>query len=107
MRSERIVFTIVEVIFNLIELLLALRILLRFFGANPATPFVNWAYQTTQPLVSPFVGIFPNPSLTGGFVIDVAALVALVVYAIIGYAVLGVIGDLQARYIAHRHTHDH
>lgn len=97
MRSARLFFTITEVIFNAIALLLGLRILLKFFGANTNTPFVNWTYETTQPLLAPFLGIFPNPRLTGGFLIEVSAIFALVVYMMLGYVVLSVVESLQSR----------
>ncbi|MFS8159161.1 MAG: YggT family protein, partial [Candidatus Roizmanbacteria bacterium] len=83
---------------------LALRILLKFLGANPTTPIVNWLYETTGSLIAPFSGIFPNPKLSGFFTIDVAAIIALVVYSLIAYVVLGLISDFSARYVAHRHA---
>jgi hypothetical protein len=105
MRTGRIVITLIELIFDAIAILLGLRILLRFLGANPSTPFVNWIYETTGSLIFPFAGIFPNPRLSGSFVIDVAAIIALVIYSLIGYIVLGLIADFGARILAHDHHH--
>lgn len=104
MRTERVIYTILEVIFDAIAILIALRVLFRFLGANPSTPIVNWLYEVTGSLIAPFSGIFPNPRLSGFFVIDVAAIIALIVYSLIAYVVLGLISDFSARYVAHRHA---
>ncbi len=96
-RAEKLIYTIIEVIFSIIELLLAVRILLRFFGANPSTPFVSWLYDTTSGLIAPFAGIFPNPRLEGQFVIEISAVIALVVYAVIGAIILSFLADMASR----------
>ncbi|MBI2590793.1 MAG: YggT family protein [Candidatus Blackburnbacteria bacterium] len=96
------IVSLINLVIGLIELLLAIRLLLRLFAANPATPFVRWTYETSQPLVNPFLGIFPNPVLTGGLVIEFSTLVALVVYAIAGYVLAELIGTLG--YGARRRT---
>ena len=107
MRTEKVVYTILEIIFDVIAILLALRVLLKFLGANASTPIVNWLYATTDSLIAPFAGIFPNPRLSGFFVIDVAAIIALIIYSLIAYVVLALIADFSARYVAHRHVvHD-
>jgi len=46
---------------------------------------VRWLYETTQPLLEPFAGIFPSPSISGGFVIEFTAIFAIMIYAFIGY----------------------
>lgn len=76
-----------DIIFTFIEGLLALRILLKFFGANPFTPFVAWVYQTSKPLLTPFEGMFPSAVTQGGFVLEVSVLFALLVYAFAGYLI--------------------
>lgn len=66
---------------------LGLTIVLKALGANPETPFVSWIYnQITTPLVLPFVGIFPSPTLGKSGVIDIPAFFALVIYMALGYA---------------------
>ncbi len=104
MRTEKVIYTILEVIFDAIAILLAFRVLLKFLGANPKTPIVNWLYEVTGSLIAPFAGIFPNPKLSGFFTIDVAAIIALIVYSLIAYVVLGLIADFSARYVTHRHV---
>jgi uncharacterized protein YggT (Ycf19 family) len=87
------IFAFTTGIFSLAEFLLGARIFLKLTGASPYAPFVTWIYQTTEPLLSPFTGIFPNPQLTG-FVLEFSSLFALIVYALIGYFITNLIGNL-------------
>lgn len=82
-------------------LVLALRVLLRFFNAGQA-PFVRWVYETSEPLINPFRGMFPNPVLTSGNVLEINTLIALLVYAFIGY----LIGELLS-FITYNTSHYH
>lgn len=74
-----------------VELFIVLRIILKLFGANPEAPFVSWVYETSRGLVAPFLGMFPAPTLTGGFVIEFSSIFALIVYAVFGYLLVELI----------------
>lgn len=83
--------TIIYFLFGIAEGLLALRIVFHLLGANPGSGFVAWVYNFSQPLVTPFSGIFNQPAATAvgqgavtTSIIDWAAIVALVIIAIIG-----------------------
>jgi uncharacterized protein YggT (Ycf19 family) len=93
----QILIAFINLVANLVEGLLLLRMTLKLFGARTVAPFVSWVYQTTDPLLTPFAGMFPTPSLTGGFVIEFSSLFALMVYAFIGYASVELIGTLAYR----------
>ena len=80
---------------GIIEALIGMRILLKFLGAGQGAPFVRWVYETTQPLLRPFVGMFPTPGIQGGFVLEFSALFAIVAYAVGGYLLIEVIQLLQ------------
>ncbi len=95
MLTTRMLPALVQVVASLVELVLGLRIVLKLFDANPSTPFVNWVYQTTQPLLTPFEGMFPSPTLTGGFVIEFSTVFALMAYAFIGYLLVEIIDLLE------------
>lgn len=86
--------SLISAIISLVELLISLRIILKLFGASTAAPFVRWVYETTEPLLQPFIGMFPSPNLTGGFVLEFSAIFALLVYAFIGYMLLEVLSVL-------------
>jgi uncharacterized protein YggT (Ycf19 family) len=67
---------------GVINVVIAIRFVLQLLAASQAAPFVNLVYGLSAPLVAPFRGIFPTIGQRG-FVLDPAALVALVVYALI------------------------
>lgn len=86
--------SLVNGIITLVELLISVRIILKLFGASTTAPFVSWVYETTAPLLEPFIGMFPSPNLTGGFVLEFSAIFGLLVYAFIGYALLEILAVL-------------
>ncbi|PJA87095.1 MAG: hypothetical protein CO141_01270 [Candidatus Moranbacteria bacterium CG_4_9_14_3_um_filter_42_9] len=92
-----IVRTIVNIVVGIIEFLLSLRFVFKFFVVNAGTPFVAWLYSVTAPLVSPFAGIAPSLKL-GRFVVDFSTLVALVVYVLVGYLILQIFYQIEPRY---------
>ncbi len=49
----RTIRAFINIAITIIELLLSSRLILKFFVANPRTPFVAWVYRVTAPLVSP------------------------------------------------------
>src|ERR1700743_3662473 len=71
------------VIFGII--VLALRVFLLAFSANASTPFVNFIYTTSATFLNPFRGIFPPRSVSATGYLDVAALFAIIIYALIGW----------------------
>jgi uncharacterized protein YggT (Ycf19 family) len=75
----------------LVALFLGMRVLLRLFGANPEAPFVQWVYTSTGPLLEPFRGIFPTQTVAQDYVIDFTALFALMVYGLLGMALLSLV----------------
>ncbi|MBA3757599.1 YggT family protein [Candidatus Saccharibacteria bacterium] len=79
----------------LAELLLALRVVLKFAVAEADASFVHWAFRVTDPLLDPFRGIFTNPTAsTGSWVIDFPALLAMAVYAAVGYMLVSLAARL-------------
>ena len=92
-----IVRTLVNIVFGIIEFLLFLRFIFKFFVVNSSTPFVAWIYNATAALVSPFARILPDFKF-GGFVVDFATLVALIVYVFVGYLILQIFSYAGPRY---------
>lgn len=76
-------------IVGLIDVLIAIRFLLKLLGANPA-PFVRFIYDITWPLVSWFHGIF-NTDQVGRAVFEPESLVAIAVYSLIGWGIVSFI----------------
>jgi YggT family protein len=72
--------------FGVLEGLLGLRILLKLIAANPQSPFAHLIYAVTQPFLAPFVGLTPTPA-ANGVVLEINAIIALFVYALISLLV--------------------
>lgn len=70
---------------GLVEILLAARFLFKLLAANPRAGIVEWIYETTRPLLQPFLFAFPTPGVRGGFVLEFTTLFAIFAYAFIGY----------------------
>lgn len=67
-----------------LELLLALRFLLQFSGANRDNLFARFIYNLSGPFAAPFDGLFSPPTFGGGAnIFDTNLLVAMVSYSIL------------------------
>ncbi len=78
-RATRIFYFLV----GALEILLALRFLLRVINAGSGNGLVNFIYNLSAPFVAPFNGIFNDQSLTKGSVFEFSTLIAMGVYAIL------------------------
>ena len=91
---------VVSLLFGILAVLLLLRILLLLLVANETNDIVNFIYNITEPFVAPFRGIFNFDQVTpgGGSVLDVAAVVALIGWALIYALIMAILrlGDRQA-----------
>jgi len=92
----RTIRAFINIAMTIAELLLCSRLILKFFVANPRTPFVAWVYHGTAPLVSPFVGIHPDWRYSG-FVLDFPTITALIVYVILGSLLLGILSPFTKK----------
>jgi YGGT family len=77
------------VLLTALEGLLAIRFLLRAFGANPSSGFVGFINDVSWPFARPFANIFSNRTWDQG-VVEVSTLVAMGVYFLI-FAILGML----------------
>ncbi|HSX37078.1 MAG TPA: YggT family protein [Patescibacteria group bacterium] len=85
---------VVWYILGVVEVLLALRFVLKLFGANAASGFVNFIYNVTGVLTAPFDNIFGVTTATAGqtkSVFEPSILVAAAVYALIGWGIVKLI----------------
>lgn len=74
-------------LFGLLEALIAFRIALKLIGANPANWFTAFVYQVTDIFLWPFQTIVANPA-TQGFVLEISSFIAMLVYALIAWALV-------------------
>lgn len=75
---------------SVVTTVIAIRFVLKLLGASTESGFVTFMYGMTDPLVAPFRAIFPAASGSSS-TLDVASLVAIVIYALIGWGVVAVV----------------
>ena len=99
-REQRIFsFKITQLIWlalGILEGLIALRIGLKLIGANPESPIVSLIYGFTYLFLFPFEGMTATPA-AGSMVLELSSLFAMVIYALIAWAVERVIWSLLYR----------
>jgi uncharacterized protein YggT (Ycf19 family) len=91
-RTARIVYLILSVL----ETLLAIRLLLRLFAANPDAWFTQFIYGVTWPFVMPFQGVFPDAGVQGS-VLEFSTILAMIVYALLAWVILAIIRIVRDR----------
>jgi uncharacterized protein YggT (Ycf19 family) len=77
----------ITLIFIILELAIAFRVLLELIGANPASPFAQFMYQMTGPFLGPFTGLTVTPA-AGGSVLEIPALIAMAAYGVLYLLIL-------------------
>jgi hypothetical protein len=83
-KAEQIVY----LIFGILEAILGLRVVLSLLGANQANSFAHMVYAVSYPLVAPFFGLFGYQFQAGVSRLEIETIVAMVVYAILGWIIV-------------------
>jgi uncharacterized protein YggT (Ycf19 family) len=81
---------------SLLNSLILTRFLLKLLAANPANPFAQFVYSTTAPLLTLFHGLVQTVTANGS-VFEFSDLVAIAVYAMLGWSTVGLLRILFAR----------
>src|SRR3954465_8967526 len=74
-------------VFGVVEILIALRVLLKLIAANTGSGFTRFIYGVTGPFVAPFKNIVDSPTARNGAVFEVSSLRAFVIYRLISWLV--------------------
>lgn len=84
---------VVGLLFGILIGLIVLRVILLALGANEGNALVDGIYGISEPLVAPFRGVFSLDVVrpTGASVIDIAALVAIVGWSLIGLVIIAIL----------------
>jgi predicted ATPase len=86
---------VVGFVVGLVDVLIAARFLGKLLGASSSSAFVHFIYQVSAVMVAPFTGIFGDTgNKTNTF--ETASLVAIVVYAVIGWGLVVLIRIVTA-----------
>ena len=77
---------LIWMLLGFLEVVLGLRFVFRLIGVNAANTFASFLYGLTGIFVAPFASLTGAPA-AGGMVFEVSTLIAMGVYALIGWAV--------------------
>jgi ABC-type transport system involved in multi-copper enzyme maturation permease subunit len=77
---------LIWLLLGILEGLIALRIGLMLIGANPNSPIVAMIYGFTGLFLFPFAGLIASPTV-GNMVLELSSLFAMLIYALIAWAV--------------------
>jgi len=89
---------IVYFLIGILEALFAFRLVFKFLGASPDSGFVSFIYSVSGVFLAPFSGIFRTAVTTGietKSVLEPATIIAMVVYALVGYGIIRLIEILK------------
>ena len=87
---------LVWLLFGVLEALIGLRIIFKLIAANPGNEFVILVYSITGPFLWPFFGITGTPAAEG-HVLEISSLIAMLVYALLGWIIVRLIWVLFYR----------
>ena len=83
---------VVSLLFGILAVLIALRILLLLLVANTGNAIVDFVYSVTEPFVAPFRGIFSFELVSAGdATLDIGAVVALVGWLLIYLLIMAIL----------------
>jgi hypothetical protein len=86
LRAEQAVWLLTGVV----DALIAIRLVFKLLAASSQASFVTFIYNLTQVFVAPFHGIF-NTAANGRNVFEPEALVAIVIYLLIGWGLASLV----------------
>jgi len=93
--QQNVIARLVSFLVGVLLVFLGLRLILVLLGANPANSFANFIFTTSHPFVAPFFSLFGYSLKYGVSRFETFTLVAMVVYALIGYGVIKLITITQ------------
>ena len=78
---------VVWYVLGLLEALLAFRLALKLFGANPGAGFTDFIYSVSYVFVAPFLSVFRVTQVAGA-TFEWTTLLAMFVYWLVAYAII-------------------
>ena len=94
--SLRRLTSLIQLGFGVLNGLIGLRFLLKLMAANPANPFASLVYFVTSPFLWMFQSLTHTPSFEG-IEIEFFSLIAIIVYALIGWIIVQLMWILFSR----------
>ncbi len=85
--TYRRIAAVVWTITGFVEIIVGLRVLFKFLGANAGNGFVNFIYNLSGAFVNPFQGIVNNVT-SGSSILEINSLIAMLVFVLIAWGVM-------------------
>lgn len=76
---------VIYFVFGVVEILIALRVLLKLIAANTESGFTRFIYGITGPFVAPFQGTVASPTAANGSALELSSILAIVIYLLISW----------------------
>ena len=95
-RTLRRITGLIQLGFGVLNGLIGLRFMLKLMAANPANPFARLIYFITSPFLWMFQNLTRTPSFEG-IEIEFFSLIAIGVYALLGWVIVQLIWILFSR----------
>jgi len=77
---------LVWLLFGVLETMIGIRVVLKMMAANPGSPIVAFIYAFTELFLWPFAGSV-TPVVVGDMILELSSLFAMLVYALIAWAI--------------------
>ena len=78
---------LIWLVFGALDVLIVLRIVLKFIAANPTSDFARFIYSFTDIFLSPFSSLIASPVIGAG-VFEIPSIIALVVYTLLAWLIV-------------------
>jgi uncharacterized protein YggT (Ycf19 family) len=88
---------VIYLVFGIIDGLLLIRLVLKLLAANPLAGFSKFIYGLTDVFMAPFRNLLPTVGGGSGSVLEMSAVIAIIVYALIGWALVRLIAIVLFR----------
>ncbi len=79
---------VIYLVFGIINGLLLIRVVLKLLAANPLAGFSKFIYGLTDVFLAPFRNLLPTVGGGSGAVLEMSTVIAIIVYALIGWALV-------------------
>jgi YggT family protein len=79
---------VIYLLFGIIDGLLLIRLVLKLLAANPLAGFSKFIYGLTDVFLAPFRNLLPTVGGGSGAVLEMSTVIAIIVYALIGWALV-------------------
>jgi uncharacterized protein YggT (Ycf19 family) len=94
---------VIYLVFSIVDVVLLVRMVLKLLGANPHAGFSSFIYTISDALLVPFRGILPTTTVSGQSVFEMSALIAIIVYALVGFGLTRLVSIAFSRSVVFSH----